>query len=509
MAEPHSIPWEQQALHIAIDTLEQVLPQKPKEEQEALHMSLMTLRGFLLATSSIGESDGPESATPALEPMGAGGLWGSRSLPGVGMGGGSDGNRLHKWRLLLTERREGAGLTTAKLAELAGLPESLLLNLEGGRQVPTQLSLLHLLSVPELKLEVADLPWDAADVDPNFALNCWLAPGFDPVKMIKELAMQVNGFGGHIEQSYLYMDPMSAADWCSIADVKDYDDMQASMQLDRAATEILKQAGKMGLDVVALGPGSGRNEVRLVEQILSTVGRGDVRLYLLDISQPLLSVAYRHAAEVLADHGGAVFAIQGNFHHLPRYGQLLYSPQRAHRRRLITMLGHTFSNLENELRFVRNSLVGFAAGDLLLLDLRMAYASADNPEEIRAKDPGLVSSRRSGNAPLHQRWDDFLAGPIRRYGLSKVDVEITRQLDLGCPVPGSYGVDARAQVRLASGEEREFSVYYSRRYDPAKLQQALAREGWDLVESWRYGGDINPCVLCLLRKSGPALRLIE
>lgn len=86
MAEPHSIPWEQQALHIAIDTLEQVLPQKPKEEQEALHMSLMTLRGFLLATSSIGESDGPESATPALEPMGAGGLWGSRSLPGVGMG---------------------------------------------------------------------------------------------------------------------------------------------------------------------------------------------------------------------------------------------------------------------------------------------------------------------------------------------------------------------------------------------------------------------------------------
>ena len=31
MAEPHSIPWEQQALHIAIDTLEQVLPQKPKD----------------------------------------------------------------------------------------------------------------------------------------------------------------------------------------------------------------------------------------------------------------------------------------------------------------------------------------------------------------------------------------------------------------------------------------------------------------------------------------------
>ena len=39
-----------------------------------------------------------------------------------------------------------------------------------------------------------------------------------------------------------------------------------------------------------------------------------------------------------------------HFHHLPRYGQLLYSPRRAHRRRLITMLGHTFGNLDNELR---------------------------------------------------------------------------------------------------------------------------------------------------------------
>lgn len=62
MPEPQSIPWEQQALHIAIDTIQEVLPQKPKEQQEALHMSLMTLRGFLAATSSIGEDDGGASA---------------------------------------------------------------------------------------------------------------------------------------------------------------------------------------------------------------------------------------------------------------------------------------------------------------------------------------------------------------------------------------------------------------------------------------------------------------
>ena len=496
MGQPQqSIPWEQQALHIAIDTLQEVLPQKPQEQQEALHMSLMTLRGFLAATHSLDEED-----TPPAQMM---------PFAEEAKGGSTDVGRLQKFRALLRERREAAGLTHMRLAELAGLGESVLLNLETGRYAPTQLALLHLLSVPELKLEIADLPWEAVDVDPNFALNCWLAPGFDPVKMIKELSMQVNGFGGHIEQSYLYMDPMSAADWCAISDLKDYDDMQSSMQLDRAATQILKNAGKMGLDVVALGPGSGRNEVRLVEQLLGQAGHGDVRLYLLDISQPLLSVAYRNAAETLADRGGVVFAIQGNFHHLPRYGQLLYSPQRAHRRRLITMLGHTFSNLENELRFVRNSLVGFAPGDLLLLDVRLAYAAPEQPQEILDKDPGIQPVRRGQNSALRQRWDDFFAGPIRRYGTSKVDVEITRVLDLGCPVPGSYGVDARARVRMPDGEEREYSVYYSRRYDVNKLTHALSREGWDLVEKWTYGGDVNPCALCLLRKSGPTLRLVD
>ena len=429
MSAQQSIPWEQQALHIAIDTLQEALSGKPKEQQEALHMSLMTLRGFLAAQNSVDEEFpvAPIQTSSAI-----------------------DASRSNKFKQLLYERRTMAGLSQARLAELAGLAESAIANIESGRALPTQLALLHLLSVPELKLEVSDLPWEVAESDPNFALNCWLAPGFDPVKMIKELSMQVNSFGGHIEQGFLYMDPMSAADWCAIADLKDYDEMQASMQLDRAASVILEQCGKMGLDVVALGPGSARNEVRLVEQILAQGGHGDVRLYLLDISQPLLSVAYRHAAETLADRGGVVFAIQGNFHHLPRYGQLLYSPQRAHRRRLVTMLGHTFSNLENELRFVRNSLVGFGAGDLLLLDIRLAYASTDRPaDEIIEKDPGLLKARGRGvSSALRQRWDEFLTGPIRRYAHVQTEIDMLRVLDVSCPIPGSYAVDAGAGGRL-------------------------------------------------------------
>jgi len=479
-ADKNEIPWEQQALNLVIATVQEALQEKPVDQQQPLQMALMTLQGFLAASRSTGDEDS-SSLEPFLEDVSA-----------------SDVSRIQHWSGLLKTRREAAGMTRLRLAELSGVPEAALQGLEDGGYAPSQMALLHLLSVPQLKLEISDLPWEASAIDPNLALNCWLAPGFDPVKMVKELSLQVNSHGGHIEQSYLYMDHMSAAHWCAIAEQTDYDAMQSSMPLDRCAARILRQVGSGGLDMIALGPGSARNEVRLVKQLLVQAGHADLRLYLLDISQPLLSVAYRHAAEVLADYGGAVFAIQGNFHHLPRYGQLLYSPRRAHRRRLITMLGHTFSNLENELRFMRNSLVGFASGDLLLIDCRLAYAGSDKPEEIKAKDPTL-NGRRSDD--LRQRWDEFLSGPFKRYGADKCEVEIVPTLDNSCAVPGSYGVDLRAVVRSAEAE-REFSVYYGRRYEPVQLIQALRREGWDLVEQFAYGGDSSPCLLLLLRKRG-------
>ena len=112
---------------------------------------------------------------------------------------------------------------------------------------------------------------------------------------------------------------------------------------------------------------------------------------------------------------------------------------------------------------MRNSLCGFASGDLLVMDFRLAYASATDPEEIRRKDPTFAVRRHS------------------------------------CAVPGSYGVDLRAQVHSDSGE-RQFSVYYSRRYEPQQLMNALRREGWETVETWEYGGESNPCLLVLLRK---------
>ena len=54
------------------------------------------------------------------------------------------------------------------------------------------------------------------------------------------------------------------------------------------AKRLREVVGQVGLDIIALGPGDGRSEVRLS----SKFGRErthQIRFYLFDISQPLLS----------------------------------------------------------------------------------------------------------------------------------------------------------------------------------------------------------------------------
>ena len=69
-------------------------------------------------------------------------------------------------------------------------------------------------------------------------------------------------------------------------------------------------AGSSAIDFIAQGAGDGKQEVRLLEHLLgireARPGRGrvDISLYLLDISQPLLSEAYRHASATLAGRSG-------------------------------------------------------------------------------------------------------------------------------------------------------------------------------------------------------------
>ena len=260
---------------------------------------------------------------------------------------------------------------------------------------PSRNALLALCTVPDLKLvpnEITTLP-ATREQGHRLAPNWHVSPGFDSVSMLTEFTNQINGGGGAIEQTHAYLDHKSALDWIQLCNMPRYQAWRDGFPHEETAARIREVVGRAGLDVIALGPGDGKTEVQLVRSIVADWERPNLRFYLLDASQPLLGRAFRHAIDAFDDQPGVfVCGIQGNFHHLPRYLHLHYTPARSHRRRIYTLIGCTLGNLEHEPQFFRHALAGAAPNDLLLFDAEFAFTDSSDPKEIRLKDPAFGST---------------------------------------------------------------------------------------------------------------------
>lgn len=475
----------------AIQVLDRLSKQGTLQERAARRRAMETLR------RSLSKAEESEAASP--EELSRNQL---QLAAGIVEPQSNDMSALKAWGEELVQRRRAAGLSRAVLAERAGISDSTLRNVEKGRRAPTRTTVMHLQSVPELRIDPSPIGPQITSRRKqmqDLAPNCWLTPEYDALKLHGELTMLLNGRGGNLEQTYLYLDPSSAAAWYSIAEQEVYTLARKLMPMDRIAECIAERAGGVGLDVIGLGCGDGKDEVRLTQSLLERHSNPNLRLYLLDISQPLLCAAYRYAAEVLADCSSvSVCAIQGNFHNLQRYTPLLHVPERSHRRRIACMFGNTFSNLHNEILFVRSSLLGFAPGDFLLLNVPAAMAPADDPAEIRRKD-----RRFAGQAPTSDMsaQDRMYRDLLHRHIPEITSTEIKWVLDFAaCPVPGSYAANLRGTVRTQPGETKQFSVVYNKRYDQKRLDDTMREEGWLPVEHWRYAEEYHPRLLLLYQR---------
>ena len=381
---------------------------------------------------------------------------------------------------LIISRRQELGWSQKQLAERAGLSAKHIARIEHGVE-PGASALASLLGVSELgllptqRVEPLDLPATAP--------NWWIAPDYLPLRMLHDLRRQLQGSGGALVQASLYLDHQSAEEFLACVQRPDY--LHAYRQLlplDAAVKHIKECVRSAGVDVIALGPGDGILETQLVEKIASDA-KNDIRFYLLDISHPLLSMAFRHAEDTFASKRGVfVCAMHGNFFHLSRYPQLHYRPTQAHRRRLYTMLGFTFANLENERHFLQQSLSGAAEGDLLLVDLNLAQGAPDDVETLRKKEPSL------SNGALDDIMARWLSGPIRRYAEDVTKVDTFVRLDPYCPIPGSYALEFVASCHLGKTQRKEFALVHARRYQVEPLSGALRSIGWATVAALKFGG---------------------
>lgn len=377
---------------------------------------------------------------------------------------------------LLKERRLKAGFKVGELAKRARICVNTVKNLESGSTNPARDSMALLLSVPELKLSVAEhveAPESSQELQPN----CYLTLRYDPAGLAQDLRAIVNGPGGTIEQTHLYLDSQSAADYLAVCQA--YGGLRGRLMatLDDVAERVAKEFPQ--LDIIAVGSGDGQAEVGLA-QALAHHGRVGT-LYLLDISHVLLAKAYAHAAAALHPLGVEVKAVSGNFHELQRYSML--HGGRGKPPRLYTLLGATIANLADELRFFRDLASCAASGDLAVLDYQLAH---DPPE----KDPTLLA----GTVP--KIIYDWHAGPLVRNNPNVRDVKIDLQLGPG-RIPGSYVVICAGTATLADGTTRLYRIGGSSRYQSATLTAALAGAGWETVFAKAY--DQRTAVLLLRR----------
>lgn len=118
------------------------------------------------------------------------------------------GTEYEEFASALKRRREGAGLSRDELASAVGVSSSTIKALELGARNPSK-------ELSRKLRRVLDINPEAGSTDSISVLNCWIAPGFSALGLLDSLIATVNGPGGSLEQSNLYLDPLSAAASCA------------------------------------------------------------------------------------------------------------------------------------------------------------------------------------------------------------------------------------------------------------------------------------------------------
>lgn len=392
---------------------------------------------------------------------------------------------------LLRSRRESAGLSVSELARRSGLTRGTIQNLESGRTAPTPETFRRLAEIVELQLSEPPARSEPTGYAPT--PSAWLSPRYDPLQLASDMSQIFNGPGGTLEQTFAYLDPQSAADWFEYSNLPGYlENFRAKIPIDELARSVVDTSATRSLDLVALGVGDGKSETRLTAALAQLLpGPAALRMYLLEISHPLLVTAYKHAVAALPSEL-PVFPIHGNFLDLPRVLPLQQQPGRE-RRRLWTMFGNTMGNLAHEPSFLADVGASSRPGDLLMLDVQTTYASARDLKAVRSDDPIFHN-------PIHPVAERWLSGPVLRHCRGAREVRFELHPHNRCTLSGSYEITFSANVTFDGGRHRRFEVFRVRRYNVDKLITELADLGWRCVYNTLYGPSPEHMAVLLLQR---------
>lgn len=311
-------------------------------------------------------------------------------------------------------------------------------------------------------------------------------PSYDLENSLQELNTLLNGTRGTIEQTYHYITEQGAQSWLKKSTQDDWVAAFSSLPMEEIADAILYRLKKTSydqesLDILSLGAGYAREERRLIQILQKNTKIQNIRLFMLDVSPLLLYTAYQRTQELFADNPNVqAMGIFGNFYHLQRYHDLLSISARSNRMMLVSMLGATFTNLEDELSFIRDSLSALYPNILSLLDLVQRYSPSNDPNAIRAADPWLL-----GQTKWLKDSEEFLLSPLLTYRQGAREQKISWEYVLDehpSLIPNSYTVEVRAHLE----SNTRFTLRKFRRYQQEGVRDAFEREKWTLFRTFPF-----------------------
>lgn len=400
---------------------------------------------------------------------------------------------------LLRKRREEAKLSIAALARQIGVVRTTITNIEQGMTTPSPHTLRLLASCKALRLTELESSEeeDQRPAGPGIeSSDAWHTQQYDPMQMVRGMDAVLNGPGGQLEQTLLYLDPQSAADWYQLSNSEQYmTAFRSKMPLDKLAERIIRESNGVGLDVDGLGCGDGKTETALMQRLADQMpAPPDLHLYLLDISHVLLYSAYRFAFDTLAPRRIPVAAIHGNFNDISKNPMLYMHPRSVRRLRVFLLMGYTFGNINDEPWLFRDLAACAQSGDLAVIDCQLVRAPADRKDEIFASDAPVRAKQ------FPDAYTSFLSGPLRRHCNGLIGINLRSELSTHCLVPGSYAVESWASVEKKNESIRQFLLWRVKRYELEKLSACLRGLGWNTLQTWKYGPDNLAAVLLIQRQ---------
>jgi hypothetical protein len=285
---------------------------------------------------------------------------------------------------------------------------------------------------------------------------------------------------------YSYIAESGFRHWIDLTNDPQYSFYRESLRFfttsaEDVAREITRSIGTKAVDFISLGPGDGRKDRELLTALLLRTRVADLYYYPVDVNSNMIAAAAR---AILTDEIlRANLRIKGIATDFTRLAMFKPIYQFRAVPNVISLLGNTLGNMDNERRFLDQLFESaMLEGDILLLEVKTR--PAPGRQQILSSD---ASRDALGNIELNKRFD---FGPLEIIGVAFDDSMLSYRAAFGLSsIPNTETTVACYESVQCKGEQfRNAKLSCIHSYDPQMMETVLKDVGFAILRCYEKEG---------------------